>query len=143
MTARAVENTAEYCGADNVIVGTGIDLIEVKRIRDSLTRFGDRFRARVYTAGEVAYCDARRLRSYESYAARFAAKEAAAKALGTGIGMGVSWREIEVFRQPGRAPTVALSGRAAARAESLGVRSITLSLTHTAEYAMAMVNMED
>ena len=126
-----------------MIVGTGIDLIEVKRIRQSLARFGDRFRSHVYTAGEVAYCDARKVHSDESYAARFAAKEAAAKALGTGIGMGVAWREIEVRRQPGRAPTVALSGRAAARAESLGVRSITLSITHTAEYAMALVNMED
>ena len=124
-----------------MILGTGIDLIEVRRIRQSLARFGDRFRKHVYTAGEVAYCDARKL-SEESYAARFAAKEAAAKALGTGIGMGVTWREIEVLREPGRAPTVALSGRAAARAASLGVQRITLSITHTADYAMALVNME-
>jgi holo-[acyl-carrier protein] synthase len=126
-----------------MILGTGIDLIEVARIRRSLTRFGERFRAHVYTAGEVAYCEGRRIRAEESYAARFAAKEAAAKALGTGIGKGVAWREIEVRREPGHAPTVALSGRAAARAAQLGVRHITLSLTHTADYAMALVNMED
>jgi holo-[acyl-carrier protein] synthase len=126
-----------------MILGTGIDLIEVQRIRKSLARFGARFRAHVYTAGEVAYCEARKIRADESYAARFAAKEAAAKALGTGIGRGVAWREIEVHRQPGHAPTVTLSGRAAARAANLGVRRITLSMTHTAEYAMALVNMED
>ena len=125
-----------------MILGTGIDLIEVQRIRQSLTRFGDRFRGHVYTPGEVAYCDARKLRSNESYAARFAAKEAAAKALGTGIGKGVAWREIEVQRKPGEAPTVSLTGRAAERAERLGVRSITVSITHTADYAMAVVNME-
>ena len=126
-----------------MILGTGVDLIEVRRIRQSLARFGDRFRKHVYTAGEVAYCNARKLRADESYAARFAAKEAAAKALGTGIGMGVTWREIEVQREPGHAPTVALTGRAAARAASLGVQRITLSITHTAEYALALVNMED
>jgi holo-[acyl-carrier protein] synthase len=126
-----------------MIIGTGIDLIEIARIRQSLARFGARFRGHIYTPGEVAYCEARKLKSDESYAARFAAKEAAAKALGTGIGRGVAWKEIEVRRLPGHAPTVALSGRAAERAAALGVRNITLSITHTAIYAMALVNMED
>jgi holo-[acyl-carrier protein] synthase len=126
-----------------VILGTGIDLIEIARIRHSLERFGARFRGHIYTAGEIAYCESKRVKAEESYAARFAAKEAAAKALGTGIGRGVAWREIEVRRAMGSAPTVILSGRAAARAGELGVRNITLSLTHTAEYAMALVNMED
>ena len=127
----------------SLILGTGIDLIEIERIQKSLSRFGSRFKAHIFTAGERAYCEARRMRSAESYAARFAAKEAAAKALGTGIGRGVAWREIEVLRSPGEAPRLALSGRAAARARELGVRHTTLSLTHTAVYAMALVNMED
>lgn len=126
-----------------MIVGNGIDLIEVRRIRKSLDRFGDRFLAHIYTAAEVAYCKANRQRSAESFAARFAAKEAAAKALGTGIGRGVAWREFEVQRAPGHAPTMVLSGRAAEIAASLGVRHIALSLTHTAELAMAFVTMED
>jgi len=126
-----------------MIVGTGIDLIEVERIRHSLERFGERFIGHIYTPVEIAYCHSRKLRAAESFAARFAAKEAGAKALGTGIGRGVTWREIEVRRSPGQAPTLSLTGRAAARAAQLGVRNITLSLTHTAAFAMAVVNMED
>ncbi len=125
-----------------MIVGSGIDITEVGRIRKSLERFGERFQGHIYTAAEIAYCQARRLRAAESFAARFAAKEAAAKALGTGIGRGVAWKEIEVRREPGHAPTIALSGRAAEHAARLGVRHISLSLTHTAELAMAMVTME-
>ncbi len=126
-----------------MIVGSGIDITEVGRIRKSLERFGDRFLHHIYTAAEIDYCQARKIRAAESYAARFAAKEAAAKALGTGIGRGVMWKEIEVHRQPGRAPTLKLSGRAAEWASYLGVRNISLSLTHTAETAMALVMMED
>ncbi len=126
-----------------MIVGTGIDITEVDRIRNSLERFGRRFLGHIYTAQEIAYCEARRLRAAESFAARFAAKEAAAKALGTGIGRGVAWKEIEVRRLPGHAPTLSLSGRAAEQATILGVRHISLSLTHTAKLAMAMVHMED
>lgn len=126
-----------------MIVGSGIDIAEVGRIRKSLERFGDRFLHHIYTPGEIAYCQARKIRSAESYAARFAAKEAAAKALGTGIGRGVMWREIEVQRQQGHAPTLKLAGRAAEWASYLGVRNISLSLTHTAQIAMAVVTMED
>jgi holo-[acyl-carrier protein] synthase len=126
-----------------MIVGSGIDITEVGRIRKSLERFGPRFMGHIYTTAEIAYCQARRLRAAESFAARFAAKEAAAKALGTGIGRGVTWKEIEVQREPGHAPTIALSGRAAEHAARLGVKHISLSLTHTAELAMAMVHMED
>jgi holo-[acyl-carrier protein] synthase len=126
-----------------MIVGTGIDITEVGRIRNSLDRFGERFLRHIYTAGEIAYCQARKVRAAESYAARFAAKEAAAKALGTGIGKGIMWKEIEVQRRQGHAPTIQLSGRAAEWATHLGVRNISLSLTHTAQMAMAMVTMED
>jgi holo-[acyl-carrier protein] synthase len=126
-----------------MVIGLGTDLIEIPRIRASIERFGDRFTRRIFTAGEIAYCEARNRSSAASYAARFAAKEAAAKALGTGISYGVSWQEIEVRRLPGRAPTLHLSGRAAAHADHLGVRRIALSLTHERSMALAVVIMED
>ena len=91
-----------------MIVGSGIDLAEVGRIRHSIDRYGARFLNRVYTAAEQAYC-LRKRNSAESFAARFAAKEAGAKALGTGISQGVSWLEIEVIRQPGGRPAFAVS----------------------------------
>jgi holo-[acyl-carrier protein] synthase len=125
-----------------MVIGLGTDLIEIPRIRASIERFGDRFLRRIFTAGEIAYCEARNRSSASSYAARFAAKEAGAKALGTGISRGVSWQEIEVRRLPGRAPTLHLSGRAAEHAARLGVRNIALSLTHERSMALAVVIME-
>lgn len=125
-----------------MVVGLGTDMIEIARIEDSVSRFGERFLRRVYTAGEIEYC-MRKKNSAESLAARFAAKEAAAKALGTGISRGVSWLELEVTRAPGAAPRMRLHGRAAARAASLGVGRISLSLTHGRDQAMAVVIMED
>ncbi len=124
-----------------MVVGLGTDLTEIERIARSIERFGDRFLQRVFTAGEIAYCQ-RRKSFAESFAARFAAKEAAAKALGTGISRGVSWREMEVRREPGAAPTMRLTGRAAERAQALGVVKISLSLTHGRDVAMAVVIME-
>ena len=125
-----------------MVVGLGTDITEVPRIARSIERYGDRFLKRIYTAGEIAYCLARQKTSAESFAARFAAKEAGAKALGTGISRGIGWQEIEVVRAPGQAPQLRLSGRAAARAERLGVTRISLSLTHTVETALAVVIME-
>ena len=86
------------------IAGTGIDVIEVDRIERALTRpaTGERFRARVFTAGEIKYCESRGLPRYQSYAARFAAKEATMKALGTGWNRNVGWSEIEVVRERGK-----------------------------------------
>ena len=110
-------------------------------MRKSIERFGVRFLERVFTPGEISYCQAM-AGAAESFAARFAAKEAAAKALGTGISRGVSWKEMEVTRERGQAPQMKLHGRAAERAERLGVTNITLSLTHTRELAMAVVVME-
>lgn len=124
-----------------MIVGSGIDLVEIKRIEQAANRFGARFLNRVYTLSEQAYC--MRKRSFaESLAARFAAKEAAAKALGTGISMGVNWLEIEVVREPGGRPGVRFHGRAAQIASRLGVLNTALSLTHTGELAMASVLLE-
>ena len=124
-----------------MIVGTGIDLVEIERIQQSVERYGERFLRRVYTAAEQAYC-LRKRNSAESLAARFAAKEAAAKALGTGINQGVTWLEIEVVREPGGRPTIAFRGRALEFATRLGVRSAALSITHTRGLAMASVVLE-
>src|ERR1700744_3443394 len=125
-----------------MIVGSGIDVVEVGRIHDSVERFGPRFLNRGFTAAEQAYC-LRKRRSSESLAARFAAKEAGAKALGTGISRGVNWLEIEVVREPGGRPALCFHGRAAEIAASLGVAHAALSLTHTTELAMASVMLED
>jgi holo-[acyl-carrier protein] synthase len=125
-----------------MLVGTGIDIIEIGRIAGSIERYGDRFLTRVFTPQEIAYC-MRKKSSAESFAARFAAKEAGAKALGTGIQWGVTWREIEVQRQPGQRPTLHFSGRARDFADRLGVKHTSLSLTHNATVAMASVQLED
>ncbi len=124
-----------------MLIGTGVDLIEIERIAHSIERFGERFLHRVYTDQEIAYCNRKR-GSAESFAARFAAKEAGAKALGTGISRGVTWNEFQVTRNPGERPVLELSGRAELLAAELGVRTISLSLTHTGSLAMASVMME-
>jgi holo-[acyl-carrier protein] synthase len=125
-----------------MILGTGIDIAEVDRIGESIERFGDRFLRRVFTEGEIRYCEARATR-FESYAARFAAKEAGMKALGTGWSRGVRWRDIEVVRPKGQRPTIQFHGEAAAIAERLGAKNIALSLTHTSGQALAHVILEN
>jgi holo-[acyl-carrier protein] synthase len=124
-----------------MLIGTGVDLIEIERIAHSIERYGDRFLRRIYTEDEIAYCTSKRS-SAESFAARFAAKEAGAKALGTGISRGVTWLEFQIARQPGGRPVLELRGRAALLARELGVKTISLSLTHTGKLAMATVMME-
>jgi holo-[acyl-carrier protein] synthase len=125
-----------------MIVGSGIDLVEIGRIQKSVDRFGQRFLNRVYTEAEQAYCLGKK-NAAESLAARFAAKEAAAKALGTGISHGVSWREIEVVRAPSGEPGLRFHGRAAQAAARRGARYSALSLTHSAGLAAASVVLED
>ncbi|MDE3166085.1 MAG: holo-[acyl-carrier-protein] synthase [Acidobacteriota bacterium] len=124
-----------------MIVGTGVDLAEVDRIRHSIERFGARFVERVYTPREIAYVE-RKANRYERYAARFAAKEAGMKAIGTGWRHGVTWQDFEVTNLPSGKPTLALHGVAAQVAARLGVKSVALSLTHTAELGMAHVILE-
>ena len=126
-----------------MIIGIGNDLAEVERIRRALENphTGHRFRERVFTEGEQRYCERRRGK-YESYAARFAAKEAVMKALGTGWGKNIGWREIEVLRQRGSRPEIVLHGKAKEHAEVLGITRFHLTLTHTAEYAEAQVIAE-
>jgi holo-[acyl-carrier protein] synthase len=125
-----------------MILGSGIDLVEIARIQQSIERFGPRFLSRVFSAAEQAYC-LRKRNAAESLAARFAAKEAGAKALGTGISRGVNWLEIEVIREPGGRPSIRFHGRALEIAEQMGVAHIALSLTHTGSLAMASVVLED
>ena len=124
-----------------MIVGTGIDIAEVPRIAESIERFGDRFLKRIYTEGEIRYCDSKANR-VERYAARFAAKEASMKALGTGWSRGVRWRDIEVYRQPGSRPTIRFHGKAAEFAARLNAKNVSLSLSHTEEQAIASVILE-
>jgi holo-[acyl-carrier protein] synthase len=125
-----------------MIVGTGTDLIEIERVADSIARFGDRFLARIYSPAEIRYCQRKKHTAAESFAARFAAKEAGAKALGTGIAKGVAWTEIEVAHLPGGRPTLLLHGRAAERAAAMGVTAVHVSLSHSKELAIAVVVME-
>lgn len=124
-----------------MVLGIGTDLIEIGRVEASIGRFGERFLQRIFTAGEIAYCE-RKKHAAESFAARFAAKEAGAKALGTGISRGIGWKEIEVRREAGERPTLHLTGRAAERAQAMGVASLQLSLTHSQTVALAVVIAE-
>ncbi|HXY16537.1 MAG TPA: holo-[acyl-carrier-protein] synthase [Terriglobales bacterium] len=124
-----------------MIVGTGIDIAEVPRIAKSIARFGDRFLHRVFTAGEIRYCDSKANR-VERYAARFAAKEAAMKAIGTGWNLGVAWRDVEVSRTPGGRPTIIFHGKAAEFANRLGAKHVALSISHTEQIAIAQVMLE-
>lgn len=125
-----------------MIAGTGTDLTEIARIQQSIMRYGERFLLRIYTAREILYCQSKRQTAAESFAARFAAKEAGAKALGTGIAKGVSWQEIEVTHLPGGRPTLLFHGRAAERAAVMGVTAAHLSLSHGRELAIATVILE-
>ena len=112
----------------------GVDIIEIARVRDIVERWGDRFLRRIYTGSELTYAR----RRAPQLAARFASKEAVMKLLGTGI-RGVGWREVEVVRQRGGAPSVVLHGRALLRAQRLGLGAIALSISHSREYAVAFV----
>jgi holo-[acyl-carrier protein] synthase len=125
-----------------MIVGTGVDLAEVPRIRASIERFGDRFIRRIFTVAEIAYVE-RKANRYERYAARFAAKEAGMKAIGTGWKRGVTWQDFEVTNLPSGKPTLRFHGVAAEFASQLGVKNVSLSLTHTAELGMAHVILEN
>jgi holo-[acyl-carrier protein] synthase len=125
-----------------MVLGLGTDLIETGRVEESIKRFGERFLERIFSPGEIAYCK-RKKNAAESFAARFAAKEAGAKALGTGISRGVTWKEFEVKREASGKPSLHLSGRAAELAGAMGVKRIQLSLTHSREFALAVVVVED
>jgi holo-[acyl-carrier protein] synthase len=124
-----------------MILGTGVDLAEVRRIREAIERYGERFMRRIYTEAEIAYVE-RKANRFERYAGRFAAKEAGMKAIGTGWKRGVRWQDFEVSNLPSGRPTLRLHGEAARIAEKMGVKTISLSITHTVELGMAQVILE-
>jgi holo-[acyl-carrier protein] synthase len=117
----------------------GVDLIEIERVRRALERY-PRFRERCFTAAEQAYCDSRP-NPAQSYAGRFAGKEAVGKALGFGVARAFAWQEVEIVGRP--KPAVRLSGRLAERATELGVGSVDLSMTHSRELAQAVAVATD
>jgi holo-[acyl-carrier protein] synthase len=124
-----------------VIVSIGIDIIEVRRIREVLART-PRFAERVFTAAERAYCDSRGAVAAQHYAARFAAKEAALKALGTGWRGGIGWKDVEISARESGAPFLILNGEVQKLFERSGATAAHLSLSHTTEHAIAQVVLE-
>lgn len=118
------------------LIGIGIDVVEVDRVKSSLDEFGDQFRERIFTEQELEYCD-RQKRPELHLAARFAAKEAVAKAFGTGIGKEIGWLDMEVVRRESGEPEIKLHGRAAEHAEKRKVGQVLISLTHAKHYAAA------
>jgi holo-[acyl-carrier protein] synthase len=124
-----------------LIVGLGLDIAEIDRIEAAIGRHGAPFLERLFTPGEVAYCESHK-NKFERYAGRFAAKEAAMKALGTGWSRGVRWRDIEVAREPSGKPMLRLEGVARQIADRLGVRNISISITHSGNLALAEVIFE-
>ena len=124
-----------------MILGIGVDLVEVARIEQAIERHGDAFLHRIFTADEFAWCSKMKSPS-PHFAARFAAKEAVSKAFGTGIGAQLGWLDIEVLRDDTGKPSVVLHGSGAIFAESRGVQAIHLSLSHTATFAVAQVVVE-
>lgn len=124
-----------------MIVGLGLDISEIDRIEAALTRHGAAMVQRLYTPDEVAYCESYK-NKFERYAGRFAAKEAGMKALGTGWRHGIRWRDFEVVRQVSGRPTLRLAGVALQIADRLGVKNISLSITHSGNLALAEVIFE-
>ena len=116
---------------------TGVDILELDRLKRVLDSWGQNFLDRIYTPKEQDYCKGR----IPQLAARFAAKEAVMKALGTGI-RGVGWKDIEVTRERGKAPQISLHDRALARANKIGVHQVAISLSHSRDYALASVVMD-
>ena len=119
-------------------LGLGTDIVETKRIAESIERFGDGFIQRVFLEQEAAYAASMKF-PHIHLAARFAAKEAISKAFGTGIGHEMGWRDLEIVREPSGAPKVKLNGKAEAFAKTRGVQEVHVSLSHTAEYGAASV----
>jgi holo-[acyl-carrier protein] synthase len=120
----------------------GVDIVEIERIKHSFDTCGIEFRDRVFTMNEINYCESRNMVKYESYAARFAAKEAVSKAFGTGIGEGVKWKDIEILNNEQGKPFVVLSDRAEDIFEQMKGKGISLSLSHCRHYAVAYAVIE-
>lgn len=124
-----------------MIIGTGVDVVEIARFRKVIERLKDRFILRVFTPAEQQFCNSHR-DPVPHYAARFAAKEALFKALGTGWAKGVTWLDVEVLRERQDAPTMTLHGEAQRLSTSMGAHRVHLSLSHSEQWAVAMVILE-
>jgi holo-[acyl-carrier protein] synthase len=124
-----------------MVIGIGIDIAEVDRLREAIARHGERFLSRIYTEAERRYCESKP-NLYERFAGRFAAKEAAMKAIGTGWRRGVAWRDFEVARAASGQPIIRFGGEAAKIAESLGVKKALVTISHTEHQAVAQVLLE-
>lgn len=124
-----------------MIIGTGVDIVEIERFRKAIDRSGDRFITRVFTPAEQQYCSSHR-DPVPHYAVRFAAKEAAFKALGTGWAKGVTWCDVEVRREKPEAPSIVLSGEAQRRFQTMGARRAHVTLSHSDNWAVAFVILE-
>jgi holo-[acyl-carrier protein] synthase len=127
--------------SNSLIIGVGVDIVETSRIERILAERGERFRTKLFTPEEIAYCDAM-AKPLIHYAARFAAKEAFSKALGTGIARGVKWKDVGVVHRPGGQPALVITGRAAELLRELGAGSAHVSLSHTDGHAAASVAIE-
>jgi len=125
-----------------LIVGLGLDIAQIDRIEAAITRHGAPFLDRLFTPDEIAYCERFKNR-YERYAGRFAVKEAAMKALGTGWSRGVRWRDIEVTREPSGKPALRLQGAAREFADRMGVKHMSVTITHSGNLALAQVIFEN
>jgi holo-[acyl-carrier protein] synthase len=125
-----------------MIAGTGIDLVDVTRMKKILSRWGDRFPERFFSPGEVDYCRKKATPAIH-YAARFAAKESFLKSLGIGLGMGINLKDIEVMNNPQGKPDLILHDQARHLLVQRGIRKVHLSLTHTSQYAAAVIILED
>lgn len=123
-------------------VHCGVDIVEIDRIKESFESCGNSFRDRVFTQREIEYCEAGKNVKYESYAARFAAKEAVSKAFGTGIGKGVKWKDMEILNDPLGKPYVVLSDRARELYDEMNGKFLSLSLSHCKHYAVAYAVIE-
>ncbi|MGZ4984176.1 MAG: holo-ACP synthase [Chthoniobacterales bacterium] len=121
--------------------GIGVDIVENARIEHSIERFGERFLHRVFTAGEIAYCQSMKFPA-RHFAARFAAKEAASKAFGTGIGKSMGWRDIDVHKYGSGQPYIVLEGGAKQLAAERKISAVSVSLSHTDHHAVAMIVLE-
>ena len=141
MTLQIVDTPDNDGQTSLMIVGVGVDMVEVERIRKALEdlRIGRRFRERVFTGSEIHYCERKRRGRYESYAGRFAAKEAVMKALGRGWGSKVGWLDIEVARARSGKPEIVLHRKTARLAEELGIRRWFVSISHTEQHGLAYV----
>jgi holo-[acyl-carrier protein] synthase len=124
-----------------MILGMGIDLVEIKRMGTALRRWGGPFRKRLFTDREWREC-AQRQRQEECLAGKFAAKEALFKALSTGVSQGIGWRQVEVVHSPGGAPMIEVTGKARDLLLSLGMQRIWVSLSHDGGFSIAVVVVE-